>query len=43
MLELASQITLCLILAGLLGLLIGYLLAKQNCEKQNEAHHHTGH
>jgi len=33
MLELASQITLCLILAGLLGLIIGYLLAKENCNK----------
>jgi len=43
MLELASQITLCLILAGLLGLIIGYLLARINCEEKNKAHHNTGH
>ena len=31
MLELAKQIPLCLTLAGLLGLYIGYLLAKESC------------
>jgi len=42
MLELASQITLCLILAGILGLIIGFLLAKENCNNLNRAdkNHH---
>ncbi len=31
MLEIASKITLCLILAALLGLIIGYLLGKMKC------------
>jgi len=31
MLELASEISLCLALAAILGALIGYFLAKQNC------------
>jgi len=31
MLELAKEIPLCLALAGLLGLYIGYLLAKESC------------
>ena len=31
MLELAKEIPLCLTLAGLLGLYIGYLLAKESC------------
>jgi len=42
MLNLLSQIPLCAILAGLLGLYIGYLLAKNSCnelEKLEEAHH----
>ncbi len=33
MLEILSQIILCAILTGLLGLYIGYLLAKNSCEK----------
>jgi len=42
MLELASQIPLCIILAGLLGLLIGYFLAKDSCnalEIKEDIHH----
>jgi len=42
MLELASQIPLCIILAGLLGLLIGYFLAKESCETlevKEDTHH----
>ena len=31
MLELAKEIPLCLVLAGLLGLYIGYLLGKESC------------
>ena len=42
MLEIASQISLCLLLAGLLGLYIGYLLGKDSCnsvEELTEEHH----
>jgi NADH-quinone oxidoreductase subunit E len=34
MLAIASQIILCLVLAALLGLIIGYLLGKANCPKE---------
>ena len=34
MLAIASQIILCLVLAALLGLIIGYLLGKSNCPKE---------
>lgn len=36
MLEIASQIVLCLILAALLGAIIGYLLGKATCKKEDE-------
>ena len=36
MLEIASQIVLCLILAALLGAIIGYILGKATCSKSNE-------
>ena len=42
MLNVLSQIPLCALLAGLLGLYIGYLLAKDSCldiEKLEEPHH----
>ena len=42
MLQLLSQISLCATLAGLLGLYIGYQLAKRSCgdlEKLEQAHH----
>jgi hypothetical protein len=42
MLNLVSQIPLCALLAGLLGLYIGYLLAKDSCkdiEELNRIHH----
>jgi NADH-quinone oxidoreductase subunit E len=35
MLAIASQIILCLVLAALLGLIIGYLLGKSNCPKDD--------
>ena len=41
MLELAKQIPLCLVLAGLLGLYIGYLLGKESCNSTEvPAKHH---
>jgi hypothetical protein len=42
MLNLVSQIPLCALFAGLLGLYIGYLLAKDSCkdiEELNRIHH----
>jgi len=41
MLELISQNLLCAVLAGLLGLYIGYLLGKESCNAVTapEAHH----
>jgi len=36
MLEIASQIGFCLLLAGLLGLYIGYLLGKDSCNSTEE-------
>jgi len=36
MLETASQIGLCLLIAGLLSLYIGYLLGKDSCNKVEE-------
>ena len=41
MLELAKEIPLCLVLAGVLGLYIGYLLAKESCNSTEiPAEHH---
>jgi len=40
MLNLLSQIALCAILAGLIGLYIGYLLAKESCEDIKSIDHH---
>jgi len=34
--ELISEISTCLIIAGILGFLIGYFMAKGNCEKASE-------
>lgn len=39
MLEIASQISLCLAVAGLLGFYIGYLLGKESCNEVSEAEH----
>ena len=39
MLELASEISLCLVLAGLLGLAMGYYLAKGKCENKSIESH----
>jgi hypothetical protein len=36
MLEIASQIGFCLLLAGLLSLYIGYLLGKDSCNQTEE-------
>ncbi len=38
MLEVASQIIICLILAALLGWIIGYLMGKSTCPKINKCH-----
>jgi len=40
MLELASEIGFCLLLAGLLGLYIGYLLGKDSCNPPQEVTNH---
>lgn len=36
MFEVAAQIIICLILAALLGWIIGYLMGKASCQKENE-------
>lgn len=38
MFEVASQIIICLILAALIGGIIGYLLGRASCTKQNKCH-----
>ena len=38
MLEVAAQIIICLILAALLGGIIGYLLGRSGCDKQGKCH-----
>lgn len=38
MFEVAAQIIICLILAALLGWIIGYLMGKATCLKENDAH-----
>jgi len=38
MLEIASQIIICLILAALLGWIIGYLMGQATCKKGNKCH-----
>ncbi len=40
MFELAKEIPLCLTLAGLLGLYLGYLLGKDSCFPQEIASNH---
>ncbi len=47
MLEIASQMILCLLLAALLGFIIGYLFCKATCSdklecERDEASHHSG-
>jgi len=39
MLEIASQMILCLLLAALLGLIIGYILGKASCSKDEDCGH----
>ncbi|CAA6798617.1 MAG: NADH-quinone oxidoreductase subunit NuoE [uncultured Sulfurovum sp.] len=39
MLEVASQIIICLILAALLGWIIGYLMGKATCSEKNKCNH----
>jgi hypothetical protein len=41
MLNILSEISLCAVLAGLIGAYIGYLLAKENCN--NSQHSTNGH
>lgn len=43
MLEIASQIIICLILAALLGLIIGYLMGKATCKKENKQTEEVNH
>jgi hypothetical protein len=38
MFEVASQIIICLILAALLGWIIGYLMGKATCPSDNDCH-----
>ena len=40
MLDLLSQIPLCATLAGLIGLYIGYLLAKESCNEIESINNH---
>jgi len=42
MLEVASQIVLCLAIAALLGFIIGYLIGKMSC-KSDDCHAHDTH
>jgi len=41
MLEIASQIIICLIIAALLGGIIGYLIGRASCAEKSECHQNT--